>query len=160
MRPYLCIGPLSIRRAVRLAAIALFLASSSAVAQSTATLYAVTPTNRLLTFSSANPGVVLRSVPITNLGPTETVVGIDGRPANKLLYGLGSNSQLTSSRPSTRISQASSWVERRSPICRPTNGSSASMSALRTICSMALAPPGNCTCSTRQPLPHRASALR
>jgi hypothetical protein len=67
---------------------------SSAAAQSAATLFAVTPSNRLITVSSASPSTVLRSVPITNLAPGESIVGIDVRPANRHLYGLGSTSQI------------------------------------------------------------------
>jgi hypothetical protein len=59
-----------------------------------AILYAVTPSNRLLTFSSSAPGTILNNVPITNLQTGERIVGIDMRPANNWLYGLGSTSQL------------------------------------------------------------------
>ena len=57
-------------------------------------LYAVTPTNRLLTFSASAPGTLLNNVAISNLAPGERILGIDMRPANNLLYGLGSTSQL------------------------------------------------------------------
>jgi hypothetical protein len=57
-------------------------------------LLGVTPSNRLIAFSSASPGQLLHSVPITNLAAGETVVGIDVRPANNQLYALGSTSQL------------------------------------------------------------------
>lgn len=70
-------------------------------AQSAATVYVATPTNRLITVSSTAPGVVLRNVPITNLSAGETVVGLDVRPANKLLYGVGSSSQLYIINPMT-----------------------------------------------------------
>ena len=68
---------------------------STAPAQSAGTLlYGVTPTNRLLAFTSAAPGQLLNSVPITNLAPGERIVGLDMRPANNWLYGLGTTSQL------------------------------------------------------------------
>src|SRR5262245_46980167 len=57
-------------------------------------LLGVTPSNRLIAFSSANPSQLLHSVPITNLAPAEVIVGIDVRPANNQLYALGSTSQL------------------------------------------------------------------
>jgi hypothetical protein len=57
-------------------------------------LYGVTPSNRLLAFSSSAPGQVLFSVTIANLAPGERIVGLDMRPANNLLYALGSSSQL------------------------------------------------------------------
>jgi len=59
-----------------------------------ALLYGVTPSNRLIAFSSDAPGQLVTSVPITNLAPGERILGIDVRPANNLLYGLGSTSQL------------------------------------------------------------------
>jgi hypothetical protein len=93
----------------------ILMAAHSAVAQPTATVYAVTPSNRLLgepptppvgrvfALTSANelvafnpdtPGTVLGPAPIANLASGERVVGIDFRPANNLLYGLGSSGQL------------------------------------------------------------------
>lgn len=57
-------------------------------------LYGVTLSNRLIAFSSSTPGQLLTNVPITNLAPGERIVGIDVRPANNLLYALGSSSQL------------------------------------------------------------------
>ncbi|MFN2447016.1 MAG: DUF4394 domain-containing protein [Vicinamibacterales bacterium] len=85
---------LSFGRVVVMVAVSLFTGASQAWAQSTATVYAVTSSNRIITVSSANPSIVLRNVPITNLAPGENVLGIDVRPANNLLYGLGSSSQL------------------------------------------------------------------
>jgi hypothetical protein len=68
---------LCIRRAVAFAAAAVLLDQGWAAAQSTATVYAVTATNRLLTFSSANPGAPLRTVALSNLASGEVMVGID-----------------------------------------------------------------------------------
>ena len=64
-----------------------------------ALLYGVTPSNRLVAFSSTAPGQLLNSVAIANLAPGERILGIDVRPATKQLYALGSSSQLY---PSTR----------------------------------------------------------
>ena len=82
------------RGVVSIAAAWMLLTPVSAAAQTTATVYAVTGTNRLLAFSSANPAVLVRNVPLTNLAAGERIVGIDVRPANKLLYGVSSTSQL------------------------------------------------------------------
>jgi hypothetical protein len=57
-------------------------------------LYGVTPSNRLIAFSSAAPGQLLSSVAISNLAPGERILGIDVRPATNYLYALGSTSQL------------------------------------------------------------------
>lgn len=51
------------------------------------TLVALTVTNKLLTFSSAVPGVITRSVQITGLQAGENLVGIDFRPATGQLFG-------------------------------------------------------------------------
>ncbi len=59
-----------------------------------ALLFGVTPSNRLIAFSASAPAQLFSNVLITNLAPGERIVGIDVRPANNLLYGLGSSSQL------------------------------------------------------------------
>ncbi len=59
-----------------------------------ALLLGVTPSNRLIAFSAANPSQLLHDVPISNLGPGESILGIDVRPATRQLYALGSTSQL------------------------------------------------------------------
>jgi hypothetical protein len=59
-----------------------------------ALLYAVTPSNNLITFSSSAPSQPTSVVAITNLAAGERILGIDVRPANNWLYGLGSTSQL------------------------------------------------------------------
>src|SRR6185436_8767551 len=71
-------------------------------------IYAVTASNppRLITFSSATPGTIASSVAITgmltqNVGGndfTETLLGIDIRPATGVLYGVGAIGPLGSSR--------------------------------------------------------------
>jgi hypothetical protein len=67
----------------------------STPAQSSGTLiFGVTPSNRLIAFSTANVGQILNNVAITNLAPGERILGIDVRPVNRRLYGLGSSNQL------------------------------------------------------------------
>ena len=57
-------------------------------------IFAVTTGNTLLRFDSNSPGTVISSNPITGLQAGENILGIDFRPANGLLYGLGSTSRL------------------------------------------------------------------
>src|SRR6266545_8120751 len=45
----------------------------------------------LVSFDPAAPAVATSSIPVTGLTPLETLVGIDVRPANGVLYGLGVN---------------------------------------------------------------------
>ena len=48
----------------------------------------------LARFHSATPGTILGTVTVTGLQPQETLVGIDLRPADGQLYGVGSTSRL------------------------------------------------------------------
>lgn len=50
--------------------------------------------NTLVKFDSMAPGSVTGSVPITGLQSGEAIVGIDFRPANGQLYGIGSTNRL------------------------------------------------------------------
>jgi hypothetical protein len=54
----------------------------------------LTSTGNLVTFDSAMPGTISSTVAITGLQGGETLLGIDRRPANGLLYGLGSASRV------------------------------------------------------------------
>lgn len=47
--------------------------------------------NMLIAFDTSNPGNPAPAIAITGLGAGETLVGIDVRPQNGLLYGLASN---------------------------------------------------------------------
>ena len=49
---------------------------------------------QLVRFHSASPGTIQATIPIAGLQPGETIVGIDVRPANGQLYGVGSTSRL------------------------------------------------------------------
>src|SRR5690348_3688229 len=57
-------------------------------------LIGVTTTNVLETFDGAAPGTILTAVGVTGLQTGETLLGIDRRPADGVLYGLGSTSRL------------------------------------------------------------------
>ena len=56
------------------------------------TVYGLTVNNGLFSFDAATPGVTTSILPITGLGVTEDVVGIDFRPGTGDLYALGFNS--------------------------------------------------------------------
>src|SRR6478752_6741002 len=80
----------------------LFVVTAIAVVSSRAhavLLYA-TSGNDIARFDSGATGVVT-SVPVTGLQGGETLVGIDVRPANQLLYGVGSSSRLYTINPLT-----------------------------------------------------------
>jgi hypothetical protein len=58
------------------------------------TIFAVTSGNNLIRFSSAAPGAILSTTAVAGLQVGENLLGIDFRPANGQLYGLGSTSRL------------------------------------------------------------------
>ena len=57
-------------------------------------LVGLTANNRLLSFSSVNPSQLTNNVAISGLQAGETVLAIDLRPSNGLLYGLGSSNRV------------------------------------------------------------------
>ena len=65
------------------------------------TVFAVTATNNLLSFSSALPSIIQSTTPITGLQSGETIHGIDTRPATGQLYALGSTGRLYTLNPAT-----------------------------------------------------------
>ena len=72
-----------------------------AAAASAEGLVGLTTTNSLVTFDSATPGTVAAPTAITGLQLNETILGIDFRPADHALYGLGSTSRLYRLDPTT-----------------------------------------------------------
>jgi len=58
------------------------------------TIVGLAAQNRVLTFDSANPGMVSASVEVTGLSAGETLVGIDFRPLTGELYALGRSSRI------------------------------------------------------------------
>jgi hypothetical protein len=60
------------------------------------TVYGLTTSNQLVRFNSSRPNTILSTVAITGLSGGENLLGIDFRPANGQLYGLGSTSRLYS----------------------------------------------------------------
>jgi len=65
------------------------------------TLYGVTDSNRLISFSSQSPLSVRTTLPITGIQPNEQILGIDVRPADDRLYGLGSTNRVYRINPVT-----------------------------------------------------------
>lgn len=57
-------------------------------------VFAVTQSNRLVSFNPNTPRVFSSLVQLIGLQPGEVLRGIDFRPANRQLYGLGSNGRL------------------------------------------------------------------
>src|SRR2546423_565157 len=76
---------------------------SQAQAQS---IIGLTSQNSLISFSSATPGTTTAPVAITGLQTGETILGIDLRPVNGLLYGVGSTSRLYTLNPTTGAATA------------------------------------------------------
>jgi hypothetical protein len=66
-----------------------------------ATAYALTPANRIVGFSLSNPGNAISDFPVTGLQQGESLLGIDFRPANGLLYGVSSSNRLYTVNPRT-----------------------------------------------------------
>ncbi|MGH2588970.1 MAG: DUF4394 domain-containing protein [Dehalococcoidia bacterium] len=69
-------------------------------------ILALTGGNRLIEFNSSSPGVITRSVTVTGLATDESLVGIDYRPANGRLYGVGSSNRLYLIDPATGAASA------------------------------------------------------
>jgi hypothetical protein len=69
-------------------------------------LTGLTTTGNLIRFDSAAPGTIDSSVAITGLEAGETLLGIDRRPANGLLYGLGSTSRIYTINTATGVATA------------------------------------------------------
>ncbi len=57
-------------------------------------VYGVTSTNSLVRFDSATPGTISSTVAVTGLNAGASLLGIDFRPADGLLYGVSSDSRL------------------------------------------------------------------
>ncbi len=75
---------------IAIAALASLLAALPVAAQDqAATIYAVSGRNRLVTFSADAPGTILNDVRVTGLDKGDRLVGIDVRPADGMLYGVG-----------------------------------------------------------------------
>ena len=89
------------RKQVTFGLIAGALALTLSTQASAAVIYAITGVNDLISFDSATPGTASTPVAITGLAAGDSIVGIDFRPANGTLFGLGSGSRLYSINRST-----------------------------------------------------------
>ncbi|MBC7912409.1 MAG: DUF4394 domain-containing protein [Pyrinomonadaceae bacterium] len=74
--------------------LAIIMIALSASAVHAVPVFGITTTNQLVRFDSATPGTINTSLPVTGLQAGETIVGIDFRPANGQLYGVGSTSRI------------------------------------------------------------------
>lgn len=63
--------------------------------------YALTATGSLLQFNTSKPGTIVAEATITGLAAGESLVQIDYRPADHLLYGLTSDNKLATVDPNT-----------------------------------------------------------
>jgi hypothetical protein len=68
--------------------------TSSAPAQGTGSVLAVTESNKLISFNNATPQKLCTSAAIAGLQAGENILGIDTRPADGALYGLGSSGRI------------------------------------------------------------------
>lgn len=62
---------------------------------------ALTSTNKLISFTLATPGTTTTNVSITGMQSGENMIGIDYRPADRQLYGLGSTGRIYTINPDT-----------------------------------------------------------
>lgn len=77
-------------------------------------VYGVTSANSLVSFDTATPGTINSTVAVSGLNVGASLLGIDFRPANGLLYGVSSDSRLytinLSSGAATSIGSASAFT--------------------------------------------------
>src|SRR4051812_12517565 len=59
--------------------------------------------NNLVRFESAAPGTIVSTIPITGMIASDTIVGLDFRPVDGKLFGLGSGSRLYIIDPATGV---------------------------------------------------------
>src|SRR5262249_9742481 len=69
-------------------------------------LTGLTTTGNLVTFDSATPGTISGTVAITGLQGGEILLGIDRRPFDGLLYGLGSTNRIYTINTATGVATA------------------------------------------------------
>lgn len=67
--------------------------ASAMVSAQAEPLVGLTSDNRLIFFDSATPATITKTLNVTGLATGETLLGIDFRPRNGVLYGLGSSSR-------------------------------------------------------------------
>jgi hypothetical protein len=76
-------------------AVALSIAMSTLAAPAAGqTVYGLVGSERIVTFNAADPGAITSNRPITGLGAGETLLGIDFRPLDNLIYTVSSSSNV------------------------------------------------------------------
>jgi hypothetical protein len=70
------------------------IAPPASATQSAGSVYALTESNKLLSFEPGNPGKVCTSATFSGQAADEKIVGIDVRPADQTLWALGSGGHL------------------------------------------------------------------
>jgi hypothetical protein len=82
-------------------------------------MYALTDGNRLIRFDRATPDEMQAQTLIVGLQPGEQLVGIDVRPSNKTLYGIGTTNRVYTVDPSSGVASPVSTT----PFTPPLSGS-------------------------------------
>jgi hypothetical protein len=72
-----------------------------------ATVFGLTTTGRLVSFKPLTPGTFDTDVAVTGLASGESLVSLDVRPSNGLLYGLTSGGKVVSINPETGVASGS-----------------------------------------------------
>lgn len=85
-------------------------ADPAAPPQSVGDTLALTASGRLFSFNRTDPATVVGSVTVSGLGSGETLLGIDVRPADGLLYALSSAGKVYTVEPSTGVATLKSTL--------------------------------------------------
>ena len=83
---------------------------ATAPTQQAGDVFAITESNKLVSFNSAAPAKLCTSASFSGQQSNEKVVGIDVRPADQLLYALGSTGRLYTVDPATAALTAKSTL--------------------------------------------------
>jgi hypothetical protein len=73
-------------------------------------VFAITVSNKLVSFNRDAPGTIRTNVAVTGLQGAETLLGIDFRPADGLLYAVGSSGRLYTINPDTGAASVKSTL--------------------------------------------------
>lgn len=76
----------------------------------TGDVFVLTSTNKLLSFDRATPATIRTTVTVTGLQAGENLLGIDYRPADGLLYGVGSTGRIYTLNGSTGVATLKSTL--------------------------------------------------
>lgn len=87
----------------KLTLLSIFLAMIAVLPAHAEPIIALTSGNRLLSFDSATPGTITKTLAVAGLAAGENLLGIDYRPATGILFALGSTSRLYSINADTGV---------------------------------------------------------